>query len=106
MARVGALVATTALASISWDVDAVRAFEVITGQRASDPATSAGLRPAPCAWRALFSANHIACDAAIRRCKKCNKPTTPAYNAAVEQPIVDLVKPLLVDDLRRRVVPP
>ena len=94
----------TAHESISLDLDAVRAFEVVVSRRVATPATAAGLRPAPCGWRALFSRGHAECDPVTRRCKKC-KPGAPAYSSAVEKPIVDLVMPLLVPDLAGRVVP-
>jgi len=103
MTRVGALVATSQRASILSDIDAVRAFDVIVRQRASDPATSNGLQSPPCGFRALFNQGHTACDPALRKCKKC--PRAAPYARAIEGPIIDLVKPLLAQGVAGKVVP-
>ena len=85
MARVTALVDAGAAGSIALDVDAARAFDVLTSRQR--------IQPPPCGWRALFVAGHGDC-ASGRKCK-CKRPGSKPYDPSAEGPLVAQLKPML-----------
>lgn len=94
MARVAALLAAGRAGSLTTDKDCVRAFDVLVRQQ--------NVKPAPCAWRALFTTGHTNCTGR-QRCK-CTFPGSKPFDETVERPLVDAVQALADAVMQQRIV--
>ena len=94
MARVAALLVAGAAGSLTSDKDCVRAFDVLIRQQS--------IQPAPCAWRALFTAGHVNCSG--RHKCKCTFQGAKPFDETVERPVVDAVRALADAAMQQRIV--
>ena len=94
MVCVAALLVAGAAGSLTSDKDCVRAFDVLIRQQS--------IQPAPCAWRALFTAGHVNCSG--RHKCKCTFQGAKPFDETVERPVVDAVRALADAAMQQRIV--